>query len=241
MPEPENASALERRAAPPAFRDRGSEISRLEGFSDCAFGFAITLLVVSLEVPNRFSELLQLVRGFPTFAVTFAIIAGIWYAHYRFFRAYGVQDTMTVVLTLALLFVVLFYVYPLKFVFRIAFNGASGAIADSEVPLLFTIYGLGYTAVWVVLGLMHVNAYRQRGTLELSPWEAFVTRTSIAQHFTVAAFGLLSAAVSYVAPEPYTGTAAGLTYFLLFIPQFAFGRYRNRARGRFASQPAPAG
>jgi len=56
-----------------------------------------------------------------------------------------------VVLTLTLLFVVLFYVYPLKFVFRLAFNASPGAIADRDVPLLFTIYGLGFTAVWVVL------------------------------------------------------------------------------------------
>lgn len=32
------------------FRIRGKEISRAEGLSDAAFGFAITLLVVSLEV-----------------------------------------------------------------------------------------------------------------------------------------------------------------------------------------------
>jgi uncharacterized membrane protein len=38
--------------AAPRFKERGEEISRLEGCSDCAFGFAITLLVVSLEVPT---------------------------------------------------------------------------------------------------------------------------------------------------------------------------------------------
>lgn len=35
-----------------AFRWRGREISRIEGLSDAVFGFAITLLVVSLEVPK---------------------------------------------------------------------------------------------------------------------------------------------------------------------------------------------
>jgi hypothetical protein len=56
-PPPSDAPA----ASPPApFRDRGKDISRLEGFSDCAFGFAITLLVVSLDVPSRFSALLDL-------------------------------------------------------------------------------------------------------------------------------------------------------------------------------------
>jgi hypothetical protein len=41
-----------------SFRWRGGEISRIEGFSDAVFAFAVTLLVVSLEVPETFSELL---------------------------------------------------------------------------------------------------------------------------------------------------------------------------------------
>ena len=40
-------------------RLRGREVSRIEGVSYAVFGFEITLLVVSLEVPNTFDELLD--------------------------------------------------------------------------------------------------------------------------------------------------------------------------------------
>ncbi|NIV14887.1 MAG: DUF1211 domain-containing protein [Aliifodinibius sp.] len=36
------------------FRWRGGDVSRMEGFSDAVFAFALTLLVVSLQVPNSF-------------------------------------------------------------------------------------------------------------------------------------------------------------------------------------------
>jgi hypothetical protein len=39
------------------FRWRGGEIARIEGLSDAVFAFAVTLLVVSLEVPKTFTEL----------------------------------------------------------------------------------------------------------------------------------------------------------------------------------------
>src|SRR5258705_13261686 len=68
------------------------EVSRVEGFSDAVFAFAITLLVVSLEVPKTFEELLAAIRGFPAFAVCFALLFQVWWRHYRFFRTYDLED-----------------------------------------------------------------------------------------------------------------------------------------------------
>src|SRR3979411_2612932 len=82
------------------FRIRGREVSRLEGFSDAVFAFAITLLVVSLEVPKTYHELMAVIRGFPAFAICFALIFQVWWRHYKFFRTYDFEsDPFVITLT----------------------------------------------------------------------------------------------------------------------------------------------
>ena len=112
---------------------RHREVSRVEGFSDAVFAFAITLLVVSLEVPRTFDELVHVMRGFPAFAVSFVLLFQIWRRHYLFFRSYDLEDGTVVVLTGALLFVVLFYVYPLKFLWSVVFAQFGGARVADEM------------------------------------------------------------------------------------------------------------
>src|SRR5438445_8553145 len=116
------------------FRWRSHEISRIEGLSDAVFAFAVTLLVVSLEVPRTFSELMYAMRGFGAFAISFTLLFIVWYNQYKFFRRYGLQDNVTMVLNGILLFVVLFYVYPLKFVFTLIVNMFTGGGAELRLP-----------------------------------------------------------------------------------------------------------
>jgi uncharacterized membrane protein len=87
---------------------RSHDISRLEAFSDAVFAFALTLLVVALEVPKSYDELMKLMGGFLSFACCFSVLLLIWYEHNIFFRRYGLSDPYTVVLNGGLLFVVMF-------------------------------------------------------------------------------------------------------------------------------------
>jgi uncharacterized membrane protein len=211
------------------FRNRGADISRVEGFADCAFGFAVTLLVVSLDVPRTFGALLAALQGIPAFGLSFGILAWIWYTQYRFFRKYGLEDTVTVLLTLLLLFVVLCYVYPLKFLYAVSL---SGQIRSHDLRLLYLIYGAGLAATFVVLLLMHANAYRQRGRLGLSEVERASTRTNMAELAGVAALGLLSAGVAQLPIGDGLAGSSGLLYFLTFVPYWWGGRRRRALRRR---------
>jgi Endosomal/lysosomal potassium channel TMEM175 len=60
------------------FRWRGEDVSRIEAFTDAVFAFAVTLLVVSLEVPRTFEELLVAMRSFFAFAICFALVLLVW-------------------------------------------------------------------------------------------------------------------------------------------------------------------
>jgi hypothetical protein len=181
------------------FRWRSREIARIEGFSDACFGFAVTLLIISLEVPKTSTELFEAMHGFIPFLATFWVLAGIWYAQFLFFRRYGLEDRVTVILNLVLLFTVLFFVYPLKFLFTVMIadprmrmtlataHGVEPVILPQHKPYLFLIFGLGFGAVFAVFLLLYRHAYTLREELGLNELEIFETRHSIrAQYFAIA-------------------------------------------------------
>jgi uncharacterized membrane protein len=144
------------------------EVTRLEGFSDAVFGFAITLLVVSLEVPATYDDLVVAFRGLPVFAITFAMLLLVWHEHHTFFRQFGLQDGVTIWLNGLLLFVVMVYIYPLKFLFAMlaGFRGEvrnglpEGMIRVDQVVPLMVMYGLGFASIFAVLALMYLHAAR---------------------------------------------------------------------------------
>src|SRR5437763_13273163 len=92
------------------FRHRAHEVTRVEAISDVVFGFAISLLVVSLEVPKTYAQMMETLRGFLPFAVCFWIFIDIWFEHRKFFKRYALEDDLTLFLNTSLLFVILFYV-----------------------------------------------------------------------------------------------------------------------------------
>lgn len=207
------------------FRFRGREVSRLEAFSDCVFAFALTLIVVALEVPKTIEQLLAIMRTFPVFGICFVALLNVWWLHHRFFRRYGLTDMPVFLLNGALLFMVLFYVYPLRFLFGLLL----GVDAPLRIELeqgrdMFTVYGGGFAAVYFVFSVMHFHAWRLRAKLELDELERWMTLETIFQHLVLAAVGLLSVAVARLAPPEHL-SFAGWIFFVIPIPMTIVGTY----------------
>lgn len=152
-------------------------------------------------------------RGFLAFGACFAILINLWYHHYRFFRRYALQTGRAIFLNSLLLFFLLFYVYPLKFVAVLVFNG--GAIDADDARLLFLIYGGGYFAVSFLMAMLYQHARALREPLQLTAVELLVTRKGIVSNFAMAAISLISAALAFLLPSRWVGIAG---YFYFSIP-----------------------
>src|ERR1700686_3130733 len=235
------------------FRWRGGEITRLEGLTDAVFAFAVTLLVVSLEVPHTYAELVVAMKGFFAFAICFTMLVQVWYYHYIYSRRYGLQTTYVVVLNAVLLFVILFYVYPLKFLFTVVVGGLTQGLtvpqeqltrmftSAQQVPALMVIYSLGYTAVCVLFALLYHYAYSKRTELELNEYEAMRTIHAVIFQLCFAGVGLLVIALALILPVQKAGYA-GMFYSMNGVVGFALGSILGKrerlALERIQAKPA---
>jgi uncharacterized membrane protein len=223
---------------------RHREITRLEGFSDAVFGFALTLLVVSLEVPATYTELMTAMRGFGAFAACFAIVSWIWYEHNLFFRRYGMQDGPTILLNLILLFVVLFYVYPLKFIFTMLLGGIFGAPRPAGASTyvngasLMLIYSLAVFVLFVIFALLYRHALRHRDELGLDALGVYDATTDMWRHLVTALLAATSITMALLLPK--NAEWAGLIYFLLGPLQAGFGYLRGKRREQLQTASAAA-
>ncbi len=200
------------------FRNRAHEVTRVEAFSDVIFGFAISLLVVSLEAPKTYAQMMEMLRGFLPFTICFWIFIDIWFEHHHFYKRYAMQDKTTMALNTFLLFVILFYVYPLKYMFTLDTQILMGQRVDIPAgggTVLFTIYGIGVTSVFWLLAAMYGNAWRHRADLQLNAVEEIDTLERVYDNFFMGLFGVISIILAHTRWEGLAGTV----YFLIAIPK----------------------
>jgi len=232
------------------FRYRGIQTTRLENLTDAVFGFAITLLVISSQVPMTYVELQASMYSFIGFIFCTMLLLSLWNNHSNFFLYYGLNDAKTKALNALFLFVLLFYIYPLKYLFSYIgtaiYAGIKRSMGDTSEALktalqnlnaaelnveqwedLMIRFGLGLFFIYLIIILMHINAINQADNLKLNLKERYITKTFIYNYFLL----MLVAVASILVVVIFGGTAAGysgMVYLLtpLVIPFYK--KYRTR-------------
>lgn len=231
------------------FRLRGLSMTRIETFTDAAFAFALTLLVISMDPPTTMSSLDAALRQIPAFLLSGSLLMMFWAGHHGWSRRYGMDDGATIVLSCLLVFTMLVYVYPLRFMFSamMAWVGgmanlplgpardALGIRSVEDVNRMFVIYGLGFTAMSTAVALLNVHAWRHRDELQLDEAERHSTRAEIGAWLILIAVGISSTLIA--AAFPGALPTAGWAYALLAIAMPWYGR---RMRKGLAATSRPS-
>jgi uncharacterized membrane protein len=215
----------------------GPVTARLDAFTDAAFAFAVTLLVIGgSEAAYTYEGLAAAVADVPTFAIGFAIIAMFWIAHVRWRSYRGEGDWLSILLSLLLIFLVLIYIQPLRAMARSlsGFLGGAGTPFVGDIGDLFVIYGAGFVAMSLATAGLFAEALR--GSNLDREYKA-VARGELIVWLILAATGLVSVglasfeATEKVAPAVYATLAVSIGLFTA----------RYDWTGARAAPPEPAG
>ena len=198
---------------------RGENMSRIETFVDAAFAFAFTMLVISIDqIPTNPEELLELSRDIPAFLISAIIIGSIWVTHANWSRHFGLQDSATLYLSLALVMLVLVFVYPIKLMAQASVLYSSGDALDNQVAILFIYFGFGLIGLSAILVALYLNALRYRSELQLRHLEVFFCKKACLTWIVVATVAALSCITAFVFYDNKTYVvAAGNLYLTLFL------------------------
>ena len=208
--------------------------NRLDNFTDAAFAFAVTLLVIGgSEAPTSYAMLAAAVAEVPAFAIGFAIVAMFWFAHVRWRSVRGEGDWLSALLSVLLVFLVLVYVQPLRAMARSlsTFLGGAGTPFLGNVGDLFFVYGAGFVAMAAATAALFREAQRNP---DLTPDYRRAARGEMLIWLILTATGLVSILLTAF---DATETIAPLTYATLPISIGLFvWRYDWAGRGEAAEE-----
>ena len=196
----------------------------------------MTLLVISFDaVPQSFNELATALRSVPAFLFAFLILAMFWIGHRNWSIRYGLDTTFAMLVSLALVFVLLVYVYPLRAMATAAVSAITAGWLPTEFRIdsftdlrgLFAIYGTGFFVSNFCLVLLYWHASQRAEALSLTPEERLLTKHEVSAWLIVGGFGLLSLVLALTLPDRLVG-AAGWVYAGLAVVMPIFGHLTSK-------------
>ena len=230
------------------FTARGRDASRLEQLSDCVFALAITMSLLSTQAPQNFDELTLFISDIVPFTLSMVAVMWIWHGHYQFFMRYGLRDMRIIVLNTFMMLIVLFFIYPLKFLstwlvsyftllakallisneyFRELNQMGTQMIPWNDMPELMIIYDCGFLSIYITFVLMYRHAIKNSHPLNLNEAEVHATKSIIAHYTGIVAIGLISlfiALLGFLIDWEFSGLFAGVIYALIGPVSYFIGR-----------------
>lgn len=222
------------------------ETQRLDAFVDAAFAFAVTLFIIGgNRPPGGLADLQEALLRVPAFAAGFALVAVFWLGHRRFGQLAPVRDGMSVFLSLAIVFVILVLVYPMRLLTESGAHWLSGRVlpggdliaTPQDLQAVYVVYGLGFAGLAALYTLLFHRVSRRPEAAGADAAAAAQARASAAVWALITTAGLASAATAVLVPITRFPYAPGLTYWIIPVGIALIGLAGQRAARRRMSPP----
>jgi uncharacterized membrane protein len=177
--------------------ERAGELDRVISLSDGVFAFAMTLLIVGVEVPNMTDDearvrlhhdVVELWPQVLSYVIGFLVIGFLWTSHRRIFSRVADFDDWLTRLNILLLMMVAFLPFPTSLM------GEYGVLA---FPAIFYSLVLAAISVLYVILIDHLDGHRELMTRSGRDFDFARFKT---RHFVTGSIFLLSIPVSLAVP-----------------------------------------
>lgn len=232
----------------PRIHYRGENPSRLDNLTDGVFGIAITLLIFNLSNPNSFEDLITFTKTLPAFLISIGFLVMIWKEHLRFSEIYTLQDVWLVIYNTLFIALIIFYVYPLRFLTLFLTNfffdtNIDVKIKGTQVPELMIYYGFIAFALYFVLFLFYHRALQLKEKIKLNDFEYFYTRQQRIRLLLMFAIPMLSIIVAFTLSLfsfILASIIGGLVYNLYVPVMILWSKQFKKAAENFSSENLPS-
>lgn len=206
----------------PKINYRGETTTRLDSLTDAVFGIAITLLIFNISEASSFNDLLLFAKSFPALLMGIIFLILIWQEHVSFSLIYSTNSKSIRILNVFFITLVIFYIYPLKFLSRLLTNlffdtNLELSIEGIEIPKLMIFYGLVIFTIYVILFLFYISVLKQKQKYDFTEYEVLFTKfqsTRLIIMFSVPLFSVIITLILFRYSIVWSSIIGGITYGL---------------------------
>jgi uncharacterized membrane protein len=209
------------RAEPPIRRYARDtpEYARVANLSDAVFAIAMTLLVLTLDVPRVAPDRLwpELVASAPqviAVVLAFALVANVWWAHHKFFGLLAFVEPVVIALNLVILAAVAVVPFPTSLI------GNHPSAGSAVVPFVGLFAVLHVLFLAMLVRVQATGAWRMAVPPRLYPWLVL----GWLAHLALMLLALLVALwwpIGGLVVAALSGTIVGVTMSLRAPPAYA--------------------